>query len=138
VEPGYSDLLIALLEKAQNGLQKKGQGEARVGSPAGSPPQPGVLLTWPLPCASVDRPIDLTAIASEGSRAVQRVEFFADGVVLGAATTPPYRVRFDPSGMGDRAIELEARALGKSGTAASFKSTVRLNKSNDACKIGAH
>ena len=71
VEPGSSGETIALLRQA----------ETRLGQmpPPDPDTPPRVVLTWPLPCATVDRPLDLAAVASDGAKPVQRVEFLVDG-----------------------------------------------------------
>src|SRR5712691_9420546 len=83
VEPGYSDDIIRSLMAT----------ERRIGIAA--PPDitaaPRVVLTWPLPCAEIDRPIDLAAVASDPANAVKQVEFLIDGQPLASVSGPPYR-----------------------------------------------
>jgi hypothetical protein len=93
-----------------------------------------VVLTWPLPCAAVDRPIELAAVASDGAKRLERVEFLIDGEILAAVVAPPYRVRFDPTGRGARSIEIAARAIAGSGAVAAFRSTVHLNGDHGQCR----
>ena len=127
VEPGFSDDIIALLREA----------EARLGQ---MPPQPDptlpprVVLTWPLPCATVDRPLDLAAVASDGAKPVQRVEFLLDGQPVATAATPPYTAHLDPAGQRPRDATITARAISQAGIAAEFRSTVGLNQAGVACQ----
>jgi Bacterial Ig domain/Cellulase (glycosyl hydrolase family 5) len=128
VEPGYSDELIALLMQA----------ERRLGHPP--PPKapqalPRVVLTWPLPCAAVDRPVEVEAVASDGAAAVKEVEFLVDGKPLGTAAKPPYKAHFDPAGQPPGSADLAARAVGRSGIAAEFHSTVRLHDAAGHCAV---
>lgn len=128
VEPGYSDALIALLKKT----------EEKIGdvAPHGSPsPRPRVVLTWPLPCSTIDRSVELAAVASDGAVGVKKVEFFANAKLVGTATAPPYRVRFDPALLGSTLVKIEARAYGASGEPAQFATTVRLNDASLACRV---
>jgi hypothetical protein len=127
VEPGFSDDIITLLRQA----------ETRLGQ---MPPQPDptlpprVVLTWPLPCAAVDRPLDLMAVASDGAKPVQRVEFLVDGQPIATAATPPYTAHFDPAGQRPRDATITARAISQAGVAAEFHSTVGLNQAGIACR----
>jgi hypothetical protein len=127
VEPGSSDETIALLRQA----------ETRLGQ---MPPQPDpampprVVLTWPLPCAIVDRPLDLAAVASDGAKPVQRVEFLLDGQPMATAATPPYTAHLDPQGQRPRNATITARAVSQAGIAAEFHSTVGLNQARVACQ----
>jgi hypothetical protein len=128
VEPGYSDDVIALLMQV----------ERRLGHPL--PPKapdkpPRVVLTWPLPCAAVDRPLEVAAVASDGATAVKSVEFLVDGKALGEVSKPPYKAHFDPAGQGARTADLAARAVGRSDTAAEFHSMVRLNDAPGPCAV---
>jgi hypothetical protein len=126
VEPGFSDDIITLLRQA----------ETRLGQ---MPPQPDpavpprVVLTWPLPCATVERPIDLMAVASVGAKPVRRVEFLLDGQPIATAATPPYTAHLDPQGQRPRDATITARAISQAGIAAEFHSTVGLNQAG-ACR----
>jgi len=128
VEPGYSDVVIALLIEAERRL-----GHMPPPKAAGEPPR--VVLTWPLPCAVIDRPLDVAAVASDGATAVKSVEFLVDGTPLAAVSAPPYKTRFDPAGQGARTADFAARAVGGSGAAAEFHSTVRLNDAPGPCAV---
>lgn len=130
VEPGYSDDLIALLENA----------ERAIGHP--SPPldptaAPRVVLTWPLPCAAVDKPIDLVAVASDGANSVKSVDFLLDGKRLATIYEPPYTAHFDPAALGAENAEIEVRAVAASGASAEFRSVIRLNGGDEANGICA-
>jgi alkanesulfonate monooxygenase SsuD/methylene tetrahydromethanopterin reductase-like flavin-dependent oxidoreductase (luciferase family) len=48
---------------------------------------PSVILTWPLPCAKLDQPTNLAAVASAGMRGVKSVEFFVNGSIPGSSAT---------------------------------------------------
>ena len=128
VEPGYSDDVIALLMKAAQRL-----GHVPPAKAADTPPR--VVLTWPLPCAAIERPLDVEAVASDGTTAVKDVEFLIDGKSLGTAAQPPYEAHLDPAGQPPRAADLAARAVSRSGIAAEFHSTVRLNDAPGPCAI---
>ena len=127
VEPGFSDDIIAVLREA----------ETRLGQ---MPPQPEpatpprVVLTWPLPCATVDRPLDLAAVASDGAKPVQRVEFLLNGQPVATAATPPYTAHLDPAGQMPRNATITARAVSQTGVAAEFRSSVGLNQAGIACQ----
>src|SRR6266542_1592681 len=98
VEPGYSDDVIALLMQAERRL-----GHMPPLKAPGEPPR--VVLTWPLPCAAVDRPFEVAAVASDGATAVKSVEFLVNGKALGSVSAPPYKTRFDPAGQGSRTAD---------------------------------
>ncbi len=126
VEPGYTDDTIRLLRTTQ---QRRGMAPRPNKASA-----PRVVLTWPLPCATIDRPVDLAAIASDGAEAVERVDFLIDGHKLAAAAAPPYRTQFDPAGRPPGIAEIEARAIAGSGAAATFRSPVHLNGDKSRCQ----
>jgi hypothetical protein len=127
VEPGFSDDIIARMREA----------ETRLGQ---MPPEPDpampprVVLTWPLPCATVEPPLDLAAVASDGAKPVQRIEFLLDGQPVATAATPPYTVHLDPQGHRPRSATITARAISQAGIAAEFHSTVGLNQAGVACQ----
>jgi hypothetical protein len=126
-EPAYSERLIqALMDTADH------MGQVRTSSVVG---QPRVILVWPLPCSIVDQPIELVAVASDGVGPVRSVQFLADGKLLAVASAPPDEAHFDPTGLGARTAEIEARGLGASGASATFRSTIRLNGANVACTV---
>jgi Bacterial Ig domain len=127
IEPGYYDDLIALLGQTEQALGSKP--EARISD------RPVVVLTWPLPCAKVDRPTTLAAVASAGMHRVKAVEFFVNGKSLATAASPPFYAKFDPGGFGDSNIEIEARAVAASGLSAGFKTVVRVNDSQAFCQV---
>jgi hypothetical protein len=128
IEPGYDDDVIDLLKNTERML--------------GAPPPPArpnapprVVLTWPLPCAIVNRPVKLYAIASAGAHAVKSVEFLVDGRTIAMKTSYPYTVRFNPEGLGRREVKIAARAVGPSGIVSNFVSPVRLNGDRSACTV---
>ncbi len=122
IEPGHGEQSMAMLRSALTA------------PPVG--PEPRVVLTWPLPCATVNQPIDLYAVASVGAKLPSKVEFLVDGQSVGVVTSPPYQLRFDPSHLGARVAAVEARAYGRDNSVATFKSSVRFNQTTDACEIG--
>lgn len=127
IEPGYTDNVIDLLAQTAKRLGT---------SPAPSRQSaPRVVLTWPLPCADISRPIDLAAVASDRAKPVNRVEFLIDGQPLGSAAAPPYRTAFNPAGRGSRLAELGARAVSAAGAAATFQAKVRLNGASGPCAV---
>jgi Big-like domain-containing protein len=125
IEPSDSADVIAMLTSTA---------EAVGGARPPKPPRPEVVLTWPLPCAQIDRPIALHAVASDGGRAATRVDFLIDGNIYNGATRAPYETLFNPSGLGSRQALLEARAVGTTGATTGFRITVRLNGYNGECK----
>lgn len=77
---------------------------------------PAVNLTAPAPGATLKGTVLLEAEATD-DHGVVRVDFFADGQLLGSAQSPPYRHSWDTSGRTGSAV-LTARAvdtLGQSG-----------------------
>jgi len=118
VEPGLHDGFLSLLKRP---------GEAAAA--------PRVVLTWPLPCARIDRPVMLAAVASEGAGVPASVAFLVDGGLVGEATAPPYRVMFDPQGREAKPVTIEARAVGRSGGTASDGEVVMLN-GGGLCRVG--
>jgi hypothetical protein len=126
LEPGYGDDVIRLLMATERRLAAA-PAAAKTGAPR-------VVLTWPLPCAAIDRPVDLAAVASDGATAVKRVDFLIDGQKLASVAAPPYRTPFDPAGRGPRTVEIAARAIAASGAVAAFRSTVHLNGDKGSCQ----
>jgi hypothetical protein len=127
IEPGYYDDLIALLTQTEQAL---GHPLAAKASDA-----PAVILTWPLPCAKLDRPINLAAVASAGAHGVKAVEFSVNGKPLATVTAPPFFAKFDPKDFGDSNLEIEAKAISDSGQSADYKTMVRANGSTAACQV---
>jgi hypothetical protein len=102
-----------------------------------SNPKPHVVLTWPLPCANVDRPIELSAVASVGAGPVDHVEFLLDGNSIGKQRRWPYRVSFNPVAAGSRKATLEVRGFASDGQFSSYKSPVHLNSDHESCVVPA-
>lgn len=127
-EPGFTDDLIALLVETERHL-----GAA---PPQSAPAAPQVVLTWPMPCAEINAPIDLAAVASDGARAVKEVEFLVDGALMAKSVAPPYRARFNPAGSAPHSAEIVARAVAASGAVSSYRATVHLNGDTSRCEIG--
>jgi Bacterial Ig domain len=95
---------------------------------------PRAVLTWPLPCAAIDRPVDLFAVASDGTRSVQRVEFLIDGQQLASVAAAPYRASFDPTGWPPGSAVIEVRAITGRGAVATFHSIMHLNGDGGPCQ----
>jgi hypothetical protein len=125
VEPGLSEPVIRLLLKSE---ERAGKAPAST-----TVSRPRVVLTWPLPCAQINRPAELYAVASDGVSAVNRVDFFADGNPIASIKTPPYRTQFDPVGIPPHTAMIEARAVAASGATASFRSPIRLHDAHNSC-----
>ena len=123
VEPGFRDDVIALLQRAPEG--------------AATAPQTRVVITWPVPCSQVDHPVQLTAVASDGSHPVGDVEFQIDGASVGTISKPPYRVTWDPSGKAAHLAHLKVIAHSASKATATDVADIRLNGANDSCKVSA-
>jgi hypothetical protein len=104
-------------------------------SSPGSAPKPRVVMTWPLPCTTVDRPIAVSAVASVAAGPVDHVEFFLDGISIGTTSRPPYRVSFDPLQAGTRKAVIEARASSHDGVVSGYASPVRLNGDQQPCAV---
>lgn len=120
IEPGYFDDVIPLLIKTEGRL-----GDA---PPARAPTAvPRVVLTWPLPCAAIDRPIEFSAVASDGVEGVKSVEFLVDGKPVATVPAPPYAATFDPGGLPAGSVTITARATGQTGRIAAFSSRVDVN-----------
>ncbi len=130
IEPGYYDDLIALLAQTEQSLGHPPT--AKTSDP------PSVILTWPLPCAKVDQPTKLAAVASDGMRGVKSVEFLVNGKPLATVSAPPYYAKLDPKQFGDSNIEIEAKAVADSGLSADSKTVVRANGSAASCQIPHH
>jgi hypothetical protein len=125
IEPGYDDDVISLLTQTAT--------RAGMAPPPRKAAAPRVVLTWPLPCAAIDRSVELAAVASDGARRIERVEFLVDGQPLAASAAPPYRAAFDPAGQAPHIAEIEARGIAASGATAAFRSTVHLNGDKSRC-----
>jgi len=124
VEPGFRDDVIALLQRSPP-------------TPDTSPPM-RVVLTWPVPCSHVDQSVQLSAVASEGDRAVSDVEFQADGASIGTVAKPPYRVTWDPAGKAGHLAHLKVIAHSESKGTATDSADVLLNGASDACKVSVN
>jgi hypothetical protein len=128
VEPGYSDDVIAMLMDTQRAL---GHVPLRMRERA----SPRVIVTWPLPCSAVDRPVEIAAVASDGAKGVTSVDFFVDGMYVARASSPLYFMHFDPAGRGQRIVHIDARAFSVSGAEATAHSRIRLNDADASCEV---
>jgi hypothetical protein len=122
LEPGHDDQTLASLRSA-------------LAPPQSGPAEPRVVLTWPLPCSSVDQPLELSAVASLGTAAPPAVEFYVDGANVGTAHSVPYQVRFDPRPLGRRTVAVQARVSAPGNKVAQFTSNIILNGSSEACAV---
>jgi hypothetical protein len=123
LEPGFRDELIALFRR-----------------PPATPdrtPRPRIVLTWPLPCSHVGQPVQITAMASDGDRPVSGVDFEVDGAPVGSATTPPYRLNWDPAGKPAHLAHLKVVARSESKSTAADAADVLLNGAGEACSVTA-
>jgi len=124
IEPGFRDDVIALLHRPP--LTPHSASELHV------------ILTWPLPCAHIDRPVQIAAMASDGMSAVREVEFQVDGVSVGSVAVPPYRLTWNPSGKGTRTAHIGVTAHAQSGSTATDTADVLLNGAGDTCKVNSN
>jgi hypothetical protein len=120
IDPSVSGPLVDLLMSSEQVL-----GRSPVSHSTAALPH--VVLTWPLPCDSLNGPVDISAVASDHSHAVKSVEFLVDGKSIASVSAAPYSTHFDPSGWGSRAMTFEARATSASGGVATFASNVGIN-----------
>ena len=129
IDPSVSGPLIDLLMSSEREIGR---------SPMASttPALPHVVLTWPVPCDSVNGPVDLWSVASDHAHAVKSVQFLVDGKPLAIVSAAPYSTHFDPSGWGARAVTIEARATGASGAVSTFASNVGLNGAGASTSCG--
>jgi hypothetical protein len=112
LEPGYTDLLIEEIRKANNALRPGTQ-------PDKKPPR--VVLTWPLGCSMLRESAQVFAAASDDSGAVQRVDFLLQGKVFSSDSTAPYEARLPAIPSGARGKQgLTARAVDAAGNASEF------------------
>jgi hypothetical protein len=126
LEPGLTDARTAILTAA---LPKPPVVDAARAAPR-------VVLTWPLPCSSVNAPVDISAVAS-GPRGdpIDHVDFLAGDTVLGSSNAPPFRFAFQPAGIAAPSVVLAARAVTRAGRAASFQAKILLNRSAEPCMV---
>jgi|CXWL01.1.fsa_nt_gi hypothetical protein len=90
---------------------------------------PTIELTAPADGSSVPdrRPFTLTASASDDVR-VEAVEFFVDGVPVGADFAPPFEASFTPT-LGTTSLTLTARATDVGGNTATDAATLAITPS---------
>jgi Bacterial Ig domain len=99
LEPGFSDAIDALLQRAAGG---RGRTDA---------PAVRVVLTTPLPCTTLAGTADLYATASaSGPAPVERVVFTVDGEPVGMATQTPFHVAYTPPRPGAHLVRATAYA----------------------------
>src|SRR6185503_6124217 len=71
---------------------------------------PAITLSEPSNNATVRADVTLTAAASDSSP-IDRVEFFANGTLVGTDYTAPYNTIWDSTTVGDGPVSLTARAI---------------------------
>ncbi|MEO6212250.1 MAG: choice-of-anchor B family protein [Vicinamibacterales bacterium] len=98
---------------------------------------PAVSLTSPAAGATYTAPasIGLAASASDGDGSIDRVEFYANGSLVGTDTTAPYQVTW--SGVGAGSYSLTARAVDNvGGTTQSSPVSVTVNSPPSTMHVG--
>jgi hypothetical protein len=104
LEPGYTDLVISKIKEANKEL---GNRMPPAQLPDTTPPQ--VVVTWPLEgWLSCDELVH--AVASDDSGTVSEVEFFVDGNLETAISTPPYQFSLDAARLGFSKHQITAKA----------------------------
>jgi hypothetical protein len=122
LEPGFTDPIIARL-RALNGPPDQPRIDA-----------PRVVLTAPLPCAVLTKPIDVSIDASGGNlRRVDHVELLVDGKLIGHADRPPYTIMFDPQPYPAGPVTLRAQVVDARGQTAWFDSVEQIDTPASAC-----
>ena len=79
-------------------------------------PRPTVALTSPATLSFFFQPpsIPLTAVASDGYGQISRVDFFADGILLGTDPSPPYEFNWPSPAPGNHTLIARATDSGNS------------------------
>ncbi|MBV9829228.1 MAG: hypothetical protein JO001_26720, partial [Alphaproteobacteria bacterium] len=130
IEPAYAERTIQLLKRSANLLGKRIW--------LGSQSTLRVILTWPLPCAKVTGVTKLSAVASDGTRPVKRIEFFVNNDFAGSSSNSPYSLSSDLSraiALGSGFIKIEARAIASSGATRSFASFLEVSDGSSGPKV---
>jgi hypothetical protein len=127
VDPSYSTAMIDFFKNAFH-LPRRTQATTA---------PPIVILAWPLPCAKIENPVEVTALSSVADGAVDHVDFTIDGKLIGRSEYAPYHVRFDPNIYGAKKVTLVASAVASSKTRASFSSPILLNGDHEECVVPA-
>ena len=89
---------------------------------------PTVNLTAPAAGATVSGSVTVTATASEAGDTISKVDFYADGTLIGSKTASPYSVSWDSTKVGNGSHVLTAKATdshGKVGTSAGVTVSVK-------------
>jgi hypothetical protein len=124
VEPGSRpDIMSVLAARRSREVSVADSAQARV------------VLTWPLACSVLDRPMTLAATASDGLDVPLHVWFLLNGQVIGQAVAPPFRLDFDPQSVPAGAGVIEVRARGKSGAEARDRIPVLLRRAQGGCVV---
>lgn len=125
-----SDAAIDAQADAQTDGSSDAGMDAAVDAPVDSGPTnqaPTISITSPTAASSYGMPVTVgvSVAAADADGSVEHVEFYADGVLLGSLTAPPYHVSFEPSATG--AVSLKAKAfdnLGAVTTSAAVSITI--------------
>jgi hypothetical protein len=100
---------------------------------------PTVALTAPAPGATLTGTVTLTATASDNV-GVTRVEFYADGALLGSDTTAPYAYSWNSGALTNGSHTLSARAydgVGNVGTSAGVQVTLNNDRTAPTVSLTA-
>lgn len=121
LEPGFTDAIDELLTHAADGLGRWKRPSVRV------------VITAPLPCATLSGAVQLYATASaSGLRQVDRVQFAVDGVPVGVAGGAPFHVGYAPTVAGWHQVSATAYAGDVSATTAT---PVLIGATDMACRV---
>jgi hypothetical protein len=118
---GYADRVVGRLRE----INAAPAAQARDSTP------PRVVLTWPLACRTVLAPLKVSAVASDDSGRLQRVEFSANGVRAASADGFPYSVTLDAKALKQGRNRLTVRAVDAAGNAAEFSTDVLVGPAQD-------
>lgn len=119
IEPGYADRIISVLSRANH---RQGKRQAKRMDKDTTPPN--VVLTWPLPCATVKDGQLVHAVASDDRGRVDRVEFWLGSMRVAVDNTAPYQWQMDTGAMPNGEYSLHTRAYDTAGNVATMARTV--------------
>jgi hypothetical protein len=125
----FAQFLDWLTPRAAQGTVVRTVGDVMGGS--GSPPPntpPTVAITAPAAGSSLSGTVTLAATAQDDKQ-VARVEFLANGAIVGTATAPPYQTTWASTSVPDGPVDISARAVDSDG--ATTTATVQANVVNN-------
>ncbi len=122
LEPGNTDYLISRFKETAAKLRSNFR---KPEAPDKIPPQ--VVLTWPLECAKLSDKQMLYAVASDGSEAVEKVEFLVNGALLERKLKPPYQVSWNVEDQKPSEYTITARAFDRAGNQAEYSAAILVN-----------